>query len=79
MLWWFGLARTIDDRVVRRQFLSSQFVGLLDKTGLYGLLNTLVRMRLFGKVFEALRLYRFRVVGAVCRMIGARMRGIRYR
>lgn len=79
MRWWFGLADTISSRAVRRQFLASQFVGLMDRTGLYGLFNTLVRMRLYGKAFTTLQLFNFRMIGAFTRMIRARARGIRYR
>lgn len=79
MQWWFGLAGTIPDREVRRQFLKSQFVGLLDRTGLYGLVNTLVRMRLWSRVAETLLLFHVRIVPALARMIGARLRGVRYR
>lgn len=79
MLWWFGLARTIGDRSVRRDFLASQFVGPLDRTGLYGLLNTLIRMKLYAKMLAILPLFNFRVIGAITRMIVARARGVRYR
>ncbi|MEH3158261.1 MAG: glycosyltransferase [Sphingomonas taxi] len=79
MRWWFGLAKTIHERSVRRQFLASQFVGLLDRTGQYGLINTLLRMRLYGKAVATLLLFNVRMIGAVGRMIGARARGVRYR
>lgn len=78
MCWWFGLAKTIHSRPVRRQFLASQFVGLLDRTGLYGLINALVRMKLYKKAFATLLLFKFRVIVAITRMIGARARGVRY-
>ena len=78
MRWWFALADTIRNRSVRRNFLASQFEGPLDPTGLYGLLNTLVRMKLYAKALSILPLFNVRVIGSIVRMIGARARGVRY-
>jgi hypothetical protein len=78
MRWWFALADTIQDRSVRRNFLASQFEGPLDRTGLYGLLNTLVRMKLYAKALALVPLFNVRIIGSIVRMIGARARGVRY-
>jgi glycosyltransferase involved in cell wall biosynthesis len=76
--WWFGLSETISDTNDRKSVLVSQWAGPLDPTGLYGLLNTAVRLRRFEIALRLIFIFNWRVLRAVWTMLRARARGVRY-
>ncbi|MDT7834492.1 glycosyltransferase family 2 protein [Aquabacterium sp. OR-4] len=76
--WWYEMSRTITEPGIRKCFLTSQFTGPLDPSGLYGLLNHAIRLGRGDLACRLLPLFGFDTLRAVGRMLGARLRGVRH-
>jgi glycosyltransferase involved in cell wall biosynthesis len=72
--WWYGLSKTIKDPIESKRFLTSQWVGPLDPSGLYGLLNTTIRLKQYGIFFGLIVKFNYRVIHSIVVMMGNRVR-----
>lgn len=71
--WWFGLSEAAGNSSIRNQMLTSQWVCPLDESGLYGLLNTAVRVEKYLCAIKIVIFFRFNVIGSISRMIVRRL------
>lgn len=78
LLWWFELAQTVKDTTERKRLLTSQWEGPLDPSGLYGLLNTAIRLKLYRVAFRLVIAFNLRVPVSLANMILARLRGLKH-
>lgn len=77
MLWWYRLACTVPDHAERKRLLTSQWQGPLDPTGLYGILNTALRLRLYNIALQLVLIFKGQVLISFATMVRARMQGAR--
>lgn len=78
MVWWYRLSCTVPDQSERKRLLTSQWQGPLDPTGLYGILNTALRLRLYKIALQLVFIFKGQVLSSFATMIRARLRGVRY-
>lgn len=78
LLWWYELAQTVKDTTERQRLLTSQWEGPLDPSGLYGLLNTAIRLKMYRIALILLISFNFRILVSLAYMTVARLRGVRH-
>ena len=77
MVWWYRLACTVPDQAERKRLLTSQWQGPLDPTGLYGIFNTALRLRLYNIALQLVFIFKGQVLSSFATMVRARMQGVR--
>lgn len=78
LLWWYELSQSIKDKKERKRFLTSQWKGPLDPSGLYGLLNTAIRLKHYRIALQLVRIFNFQVPVSIATMAISRLKGIRH-
>ena len=76
--WWYDLSLTVTDVEERRRVLTSQWRGPIDPSGLYGVLNTAIRLGRPGLALKIAALFRLRTlrsIGSMLRWRSARLLG----
>ena len=74
--WWFDLSEQLEDKQDRKVMLTSQWRGPLDQTGLYGAINTTIRLKRFKLTLILIGAFKTAVAASIIRMLKARAYGI---
>lgn len=75
LAWWFGLSGQLQNVQEKKSMLTSQWVGPLDRTGLYGAINTTIRMKQFTLTLILIRTFKIAVIVSIIRMLKNRFSG----